>query len=863
MAAWTWVTGRPSAGHGPSRSSCSAASRSPSTDRAGADVDPASTPPPGQAAGAAARTTGCTANRSSTCVWPDDPIDTAVAQAAQGRPLRPQGHTGEPGAVVLGGDVVQLFPDADVVRRRRGLRARRRRRSPAPATPSWRREVLARHDGDLLPDDPYEDWAAAPREHLRRLRLELLRLLEPWDDVLSPRARRRGGARRADAPVRRRRRPLPGAAPVRPARPHAARRARRPAGSGGRRHPRPPARHRGGAPRLAAGARRSRRASWPPSTGRWTTSATGARPVVVLTGPAGIGKSALLQRGGRPGRRARLAARGRDRGASADGAWAYAPVLDAVTDLCRRHPTLLDGLADLYRTEIDRVLAGFDAPWAGQSTHQRLFVAVAELLRLAAATTGAVLAIDDVHDADDATHPPAALPGPRPRRLAVSCSLLTRRPAARPTTLGQLRSAARAGRTCSTLARRRRSTTTRRGRWPPPTSPRAPTSASTTSSALAAGNPYLLLQLARHAASGPTWMASTRRRSPSPGIPPATRASCCSASPSTGSAFDIDEFVALTGPARRRGVRAPRPGHRPAASSSRPTIGYRFRHRLVREALLRRPPAPPPAGGSTATPPIAWRRSAPRRPGSATTSSRPARPAGAVPHLLAAAETEASLGAYRDALALVDSRPARRASGADRARLAVLRADLLMALGDPAAVERVPRGARARRARRSPSAARPARPRPRSCPATSTRPTRRWTGIERSTAAPTTARSSSPRATPPSSAPTIDGAAAVAEEAPAPRAGRRQDVAGARPRVAAGPLAHQRGEWFDRMRVELRRTRDVPEVANAVFDGYLCPAEYLLYGPTPVRRRDRHGTRPARHGAAQRRAARRGVRLRR
>ena len=48
-----------------------------------------------------------------------------------------------------------------------------------------------------------------------------------------------------------------------------------------------------------------------------------------------------------------------------------------------------------------------------------------------------------------------------------------------------------------------------------------------------------------------------------------------------------------------------------------------------------------------------------------------------------------------------------------------------------------------------------------------------------------------------------------------------------------GLLAHNRGEWFEGMRVELRRTRDVPEIANAVFDGYLCPAEYLLYGPTP------------------------------
>jgi tetratricopeptide (TPR) repeat protein len=48
-----------------------------------------------------------------------------------------------------------------------------------------------------------------------------------------------------------------------------------------------------------------------------------------------------------------------------------------------------------------------------------------------------------------------------------------------------------------------------------------------------------------------------------------------------------------------------------------------------------------------------------------------------------------------------------------------------------------------------------------------------------------------------------------------------------------GLLAHNRGQWFDRMRIELRRSRDTPDIANAVFDGYLCPAEYLLYGPTP------------------------------
>ena len=48
-----------------------------------------------------------------------------------------------------------------------------------------------------------------------------------------------------------------------------------------------------------------------------------------------------------------------------------------------------------------------------------------------------------------------------------------------------------------------------------------------------------------------------------------------------------------------------------------------------------------------------------------------------------------------------------------------------------------------------------------------------------------------------------------------------------------GLLAHRAGIWFDRMRLELRRTRENPEIANAIFDGYLCPAEFMLYGPTP------------------------------
>ncbi|MGZ4582701.1 MAG: tetratricopeptide repeat protein, partial [Nocardioidaceae bacterium] len=48
-----------------------------------------------------------------------------------------------------------------------------------------------------------------------------------------------------------------------------------------------------------------------------------------------------------------------------------------------------------------------------------------------------------------------------------------------------------------------------------------------------------------------------------------------------------------------------------------------------------------------------------------------------------------------------------------------------------------------------------------------------------------------------------------------------------------GLIAHQRGEWFERFRRELRRTQANPGLATTVFDAHLCVAEYLLYGPIP------------------------------
>ena len=48
-----------------------------------------------------------------------------------------------------------------------------------------------------------------------------------------------------------------------------------------------------------------------------------------------------------------------------------------------------------------------------------------------------------------------------------------------------------------------------------------------------------------------------------------------------------------------------------------------------------------------------------------------------------------------------------------------------------------------------------------------------------------------------------------------------------------GMIAHNRGQWSDRLRREMRATSENPGLAATVFDSHLCVAEYLLYGPTP------------------------------
>ena len=123
---------------------------------------------------------------------------------------------------------------------------------------------------------------------------------------------------------------------------------------------------------------------------------------LLVVGPAGIGKSAVLDLAEVLARRQGWKV-ARGGASSVEGPWPYAPVLEALSALCRRHPALLDGLGDDYRAEIERALAGQDLGWTGENSHQRLFVAAAELMRVAAAGPGLLLVVDDLHDADEAS----------------------------------------------------------------------------------------------------------------------------------------------------------------------------------------------------------------------------------------------------------------------------------------------------------------------------------------------------------------------------------------------------------------------------------------------------------------------------
>ncbi len=304
--------------------------------------------------------------------------------------------------------------------------------------------------------------------------------------------------------------------------------------------------------------------------------------------------------------------------------------------MCRQDPGLLCALPGPHRDEIDRARNSTPLSWAGHSTHQRLFLAAAELVRLAAAGQGLLLTVDDVHDADDGSlrllhylarsargqrvcivlaHrpvPPAALLSAN--GLAANGLEATRRSLIDRYGAAELRLGPLADRDAAALVRRYVTE-------PPPELVRLVTT-------LGRGVPFLVTELARRAvpmtggtpdpATGRDW-AGALQASMFARLRPATR-EVLQRVAVAGSSFDTDEFVALSGLAEAEAF-----GHLDDALAARivepASAGYRFRHCLIRDAHRRRPGAP-------ASPGAPRHRPAPRRAGRLAVPHRPPLPGG-------------------------------------------------------------------------------------------------------------------------------------------------------------------------------------------------------------------------------------------
>jgi DNA-binding SARP family transcriptional activator/tetratricopeptide (TPR) repeat protein len=754
-------------------------------------------------------------------LWPDlSPEDAAPRLHTAAHYARRA--LGNRSAVVLRGEIVSLLPSATVevdVERFLSLA----RTALAGRAASEVDAALSAHRGPLLPEDVFEPWTETERELVRQAHLDLLREGRRWAELLqlepadeqahlalmrqhAERGDRRGALRQFERLDRALRAEL-GVAPSAEA--VALRNRLAPSGAG----PGTPSR-----PNHLIGRRPVQqqldRALHEARAGRGSTA--------LVSGPSGAGTSAVLRwiRARAVGEGARV---GAGAASVAETGWPYAPVLEALADLCRQHPTLLDGLDDDYRTEIERALRGGDLTWTGEGAHQRLFVSVAELLRLAAGGVGAVLTVDDLHDADEGslrllhylarvvvTERVLLVVGhhsvPDDSRLGQVRGSLLRRLTALDLRLAPLPLAG----TAALVADHRG----------------APAGDDVVREVhdLSGGLPLRILDIL------PGVDGSGPRRLPVAGLlaacPPGS-AEVLRRLAVAGAAADTDEFVALAATDEEAAFAildaALAEGLLEPAGA-----GYRFRSGRLREALLADvPPHRLQRAHREVAAALESAGAAPARIGQHLLDAGSAR--AAVPHLLTAAESTAALGAYRDALDLVE-RARDAVTGADRVRMLALRADLLHAVGDPGAVAAYREAAevssgdqqRLLRARMAKAAA---------VAGDLDTAADALVGLEPD-GGPADGAILLARGNVAYFSGDVAGARAAADEARR-RLGGASDWRLLDLVALQGLIAHDRGEWFQRIRHELQRTREAPAIATAVFDAHLCVAEYLLYGPTP------------------------------
>ena len=120
-------------------------------------------------------------------LWPDSGIEEAAPRLHKAA-YYARRALADPRALVVAGDTVSLFPDADVAvdaeRYERSARQALAAEGPRDADAAAAMESVADlWAGDLLPEDPYEAWLEGPRDRLCQLHQEVLRRAGRWGEL--------------------------------------------------------------------------------------------------------------------------------------------------------------------------------------------------------------------------------------------------------------------------------------------------------------------------------------------------------------------------------------------------------------------------------------------------------------------------------------------------------------------------------------------------------------------------------------------------------------------------------------------------------------------------------------------------------
>jgi DNA-binding SARP family transcriptional activator/tetratricopeptide (TPR) repeat protein len=754
-------------------------------------------------------------------LWPH------LSPAAGGANLRKAAHharqaLGDQQAVVLRGGEVGLFPslqvDTDVACFERAARTALQTDDPVACA-----EAAAAYVGDLLPGSLYEEWTNARREQLRSRYATLLRRSADWERLIE-----------VEPTDEQAYRELMGAA-LRSGNRHAAIRwygklrttLRQELGV----PPSPESESLYG--ECVAGFLPAeseivgRQVELARAEAALQSAARAELGALVVRGPAGIGKSALSRH---------VASMARSRGwavamaTATDEGEPYAPLVEVVEQLLTSDRVSAGLLSDRTRSVLAELtmLATPAPPLEGALTRHKVIGALRRLL-LADKTTRTMLVIDDAHLADDATIDALV------HLVSVRCNgqwfvVLAYRPEAAGEALAQ--GAARLHRAGTTLAidlepldREDAGALVVAA-----ASPRPDAAAVAKVIDLAAGNPFFLLELARGLDAGgqpigvPTvWEAIAARFVDHDERLKGMLQRLAVA----GADLDPAEILAVSGLSEAETFAA----LDTALGADLLVVSethYRFRHELVRQALVQQIP---PHHRIAIHLDIADRLS--KADGSPAVVAghwlAGGRPDEAISWQLAAARHAVKLGALRDALgyleALMDYAPGHPAA-------LRLRAETLEALGD----ERAPAAYAAAAAVASVLDRHEIRAKQALASVRSGDPAGAIEALEGVDPQSVDGRLAQALA--------LCGAAAMGVADPA-RAQvkaaeiRRLAVASGQPAAvviaswAEAAAAHARGDLPRLLRASLRDTHALPELAVTVFDGQLCVAERLLYGGLP------------------------------